>query len=109
MVSNFTDFGDLVLIIGDFHIPNRAVDIPKCFQELLQTDKIRHVLCTGNVGNEKNLEMLKTISGSVHVVKGDEDSTSTYPEYKVIDVGEFKVGLIHGHQIVPWSEEEVLQ
>lgn len=41
------ELGELVLLIGDFHIPSRKPSIPKQFKELLQTDKIRYVLCTG--------------------------------------------------------------
>jgi hypothetical protein len=40
---------ELVLLIGDFHIPNFATHFPKKFQELLVTDKISHVLCTGKI------------------------------------------------------------
>lgn len=33
---------------------------------------------------------------------------STYPEQKVITVGQFRIGLVHGHQVVPWGDEESL-
>lgn len=108
MGSNFTEFGDLVLLVGDFHIPQRAIDLPFCFRELLNTDKIRHVLCTGNVGCKQVLDNLRNIAGSVHVAKGDMDQQFDFPEYKVVQIGEFKVGLIHGHQIIPWGENESL-
>lgn len=87
MAGNFTDFGDLVLIIGDFHVPQRAVDLPPCFRELLHTDKIRHVLCTGNVGSEQILEFLRGIAGSVHIVKGDTDEGTDFPEYRILQFG----------------------
>ena len=32
----------------------------------------------------------------------------TYPEQKVVTVGPFKIGLCHGHQIVPWGDPESL-
>ena len=31
-----------------------------------------------------------------------------YPEQKVVTVGQFRVGLTHGHQVVPWGETESL-
>lgn len=31
-----------------------------------------------------------------------------YPESKVLTLGEFKVGLSHGHQAVPWGDRESL-
>eukprot|EP00918_Siedleckia_nematoides_P099462 GHVU01217538.1.p1 GENE.GHVU01217538.1~~GHVU01217538.1.p1 ORF type:complete len:198 (+),score=19.88 GHVU01217538.1:172-765(+) len=109
MGGNFTDFGDLVLLIGDFHVPQRALDLPQCFKDLLSTDKIRHVICTGNVGNTATLDMLRSIAGNVHVVKGDCDFGCDFPEFKVIKIGDqIKVGIIHGHQIIPWGDKEAL-
>eukprot|EP00919_Chromeraceae_sp_WS-2016_P065920 GHVR01155889.1.p1 GENE.GHVR01155889.1~~GHVR01155889.1.p1 ORF type:complete len:118 (-),score=19.03 GHVR01155889.1:373-726(-) len=108
MGSNFTEFGDLVLLIGDFHVPHRAVDLPSCFKELLNTDKIRHVLCTGNVGTRDNAELLKQLSTSCHFVRGDFDTDFDFPEYKVVQIGEFRVGVVHGHQVIPWGEMSAL-
>lgn len=31
-----------------------------------------------------------------------------YPEQKVVTVGQFRIGLCHGHQIVPWGDSESL-
>jgi len=31
-----------------------------------------------------------------------------YPEPKIFTIGKLKIGLIHGHQIVPWGEKENL-
>ncbi len=31
-----------------------------------------------------------------------------YPEQKVVTVGQFRIGLTHGHQIVPWGDKESL-
>lgn len=90
MAGNFTDFGDLVLIIGDFHVPQRAVDLPPCFRELLHTDKIRHVLCTGNAGSGQVLDFLKGIAGSVHIVKGDMDEGTDFADYKILQFGKLR-------------------
>ena len=27
-----------------------------------------------------------------------------YPEQKVVTVGQFRIGLIHGHQVIPWGD-----
>lgn len=63
------DFGELVLVLGDLHIPHRKEDIPQLFKDLLVTlsifahmlsfvfshfslhqvpGKMQHILCTGN-------------------------------------------------------------
>lgn len=31
-----------------------------------------------------------------------------YPDQKVVNVGQFKVGLCHGHQVIPWGDPESL-
>ena len=31
-----------------------------------------------------------------------------YPEQKVGTVGQFRIGLCHGHQVVPWGDTESL-
>lgn len=62
------DFGELVLVVGDCHIPHRASGIPEEFkvclfwylllsstfscvamQRMLVPGKMQHVLCTGNL------------------------------------------------------------
>ena len=33
---------------------------------------------------------------------------TSYPDQKVISVGQFRIGLTHGHQVVPWGDVESL-
>jgi len=98
------DFGELALVVGDFHLPNRASSIPDKFQRMLVPNKMKHVLCTGNIGNKEQYEELKSLAPNVHVVRGDVDDDASLPEHKIINIGDFKIGLIHGHQIVPWGD-----
>ena len=44
----------------------------------------------------------------MHAVKGDFDESPNLPETKVVSIGNFRIGLIHGHQIVPWGDLEAL-
>lgn len=41
------EFGELVLVLGDMHIPHRAAAIPEKFKRMLVPNKMQHVLCTG--------------------------------------------------------------
>ena len=109
--GNFTEFGELVLIIGDFHVPFKKPDIPTVFKELLNTDKIKTVLCTGNTCSDEIVSRLKSIAPNVHIVRGDMDSlvADDMPESVTVNVGFFKVGLVHGHQIVPWGDHDALE
>lgn len=36
-----SDFGELALILGDFHIPHRAASIPEKFQRMLVPNKMQ--------------------------------------------------------------------
>jgi len=105
----------LVLVLGDLHIPHRVADLPKKFKALLVPGKIQHILCTGNVVDKATLDYLKTLSSDVHVVRGDFDEgtflpgvADSLPETKVVTIGQFKLGLCHGHQVVPWGDPEAL-
>jgi len=125
-------FGELVLLLGDLHIPYRQqlnksgnntslMDfIPPKFAKMLVPGKMQYVLCTGNLGahayskavHEELLSVLVP-SPNVHVVMGDYDipgsgDTASYPETKVLQIGQFRIGLIHGHQVVPWGDHASL-
>lgn len=102
--TRMADFGELALVLGDLHIPHRAADIPEKFQKMLVPNKMKHVLCTGNLVNKQELDNLKALAPNVHVVRGDFDEDTSLPEHKIVTIGQFKIGLIHGHQIVPWGD-----
>lgn len=89
----------LVLVLGDLHIPHRCASLPAKFKKLLVPGRIHHILCTGNLSKE-TYDYLKTLANDVHVVRGDFDD-NPYPEQKVVTVGQFRIGLCHGHQVVP--------
>mmetsp|Transcript_10796 Transcript_10796/g.23141 ORF Transcript_10796/g.23141 Transcript_10796/m.23141 type:complete len:211 (+) Transcript_10796:194-826(+) len=124
------NFGELVLLLGDHHIPSRAVSIPEPFQRMLVPNKMQHVICTGNIGNVEEYERLKNLVGGtsgVHCVAGEYDFVApttagaegsnssssaapplSFPETKVIQLGQFRVGIIGGHQVVPWGDLSAL-
>ncbi|KAG0168375.1 Vacuolar protein sorting-associated protein 29 [Apophysomyces sp. BC1034] len=98
----------LVLVIGDLHIPHRVHDLPLKFKKLLVPGKIQQIICTGNICDKETLDYLKTIAGDIAVVKGDFDENSNFPQSKVITHGNIRVGVLHGHQIIPWGDKESL-
>lgn len=149
------NFGELVLVLGDLHIPQRASKIPTAFKRMLVPNKMQHVICTGNLSAENYME-LQSLAPNVHVVAGDYDAIATagteipqqqpqqpqqhssqphsspfyhtnnapqitsppsspslsprmFPETLVVQVGAFRVGVIHGHQILPWNSKEALE
>ncbi|XP_027517355.1 vacuolar protein sorting-associated protein 29-like, partial [Corapipo altera] len=94
---------ELVLVLGDLHIPHRCSALPVKFKELLVPGRIQHILCTGNLCTKESYDYLRTLAGDIHVVRGDLENLN-YPEKKVVTVGQFRIGLIHGHQVIPWGD-----
>ena len=41
-------------------------------------------------------------------MKGDCDEIQGLPETKVVQIHNFKIGIIHGHQVIPWGDMEAL-
>lgn len=95
-------------MLGDLHIPHRSSSVPAKFKKLLVPGKIQHILCTGNLCTKESFDYLKTLASDIHVVRGDFDENMSYPELKVVTVGQFRIGLCHGHQVVPWDDTESL-
>ena len=66
----------LLLALGDAYIPDRAIDIPLKFKNLLSIpDKISHIALLGNSTNSREfLEFLTQISPDISIVRGEFDS-----------------------------------
>lgn len=101
-----SNFGELVLVVGDYN----EGEIPEKFKRMLVPNKMQHIFCTGNLGSKENYDELRQLAPNVHVVSGDYESSRksslqmTFPESKVVQIGEFRIGLVHGHQIIPWGD-----
>lgn len=82
-------------VLSDTHIPLRAKKIPGKIIELFSdVDLILHA---GDIVDRTVIEELESIA-KVEVVKGNMDeSDNPYPIKKVLNVGEIKIGLIHGY------------
>lgn len=81
----------------------------------LLTPQISHILFTGNLVDRTVLDYLRSLANEVHIVRGDFDDVlhlpgvvEALPDNLTITIGEFKIGLIHGHQLVPWGDAESL-
>ncbi|GAX81863.1 hypothetical protein CEUSTIGMA_g9291.t1 [Chlamydomonas eustigma] len=97
----------LILCIGDLHIPHRACDLPQQFKELLKPGKIHSILSTGNLCCKSFIDYLKNLTSDIHLVQGDFDEF-TSPESSIVNLGGFKIGISHGHQVVPWGDTDRL-
>ncbi|KNG88099.1 vacuolar protein sorting-associated protein 29, partial [Aspergillus nomiae NRRL 13137] len=99
----------LVLVIGDLFIPDRAPDLPAKFRKLLTPGKIGQILCLGNLTDRSTFEFLRGIAPDLQLVKGDFDVDSpNLPLSKVVTHGSLRIGLTHGHTIIPPGDAEAL-
>lgn len=53
---------ELVLVVGDMFLPQRSPDINEQFKAILTPNKVQHVLCLGNIGNQETYDWLKSLS-----------------------------------------------
>jgi vacuolar protein sorting-associated protein 29 len=79
---------------------------------MLVPNKMQHVLCTGNIGREQYDE-LAALAPNVHVAQGDYNTPETngdlqFPDHTVCQVGQFRIGIVHGHQLLPWNSQDAL-
>lgn len=100
-------------------------------KRMLVPNKMQHILCTGNIGSKREHEKLRELAPNVHVVGGDYEFNQTlassaaaspygtssagnntmkysthtaapvFADTKVIQVGEFRIGILNGYQIIP--------
>lgn len=77
---------------------------------MLVPGKMQHVICTGNIGSNEQLSEIRELAPNVHIVAGDDcdEGTTDFPETRVVQVGDFRVGVVHGHQVLPWGNQDAL-
>ncbi|ROW17296.1 hypothetical protein VPNG_01084 [Cytospora leucostoma] len=98
----------LILVIGDLHIPDRALEIPPKFKKLLAPGKISQTLCLGNLTDKPTYEYLRSISPDLKIVKGRFDVEATsLPLTQVVAHGGLRVGFLEGFTLVS-SEPDLL-
>lgn len=101
---------------------------------MLVPNKMQHVICTGNIGSLEEYDRLRELVGGssshVHCVAGEYDfvngsaaesmgtrpgnisasttALQTFPETKVVQLGQFRIGIVGSHQVVPWGDLSAL-
>ncbi|KAI9893201.1 MAG: Vacuolar protein sorting-associated protein 29 [Vezdaea aestivalis] len=101
--------GRLILVLGDLFIPDRAIDIPPKFKKLLTPGKISQILCLGNLTSRATHEFLRTVAPELLLVKGSFDlDTPALPTSRVVQHGKLRIGLTHGHDVVPLADPDAL-
>ena len=85
-------------VISDTHIPIRAKEIPsKVLKSLKEMDMILHA---GDLVELNVLNALRSICQNVKAVWGNMDTRDVrknLPEKEILNVGKYRIGLIHGN------------
>lgn len=89
-----------ILVLGDFHIPERAYWIPKEVEEEIVKERYDMVFCTGDLTAGDLLPWLQRLAPEVYAVKGNMDYLRL-PLQLVVNVEGLKVGLYHGAGVHP--------
>ena len=103
---------ELLLIMGDVHIPSRIDSIPEEVKEILNANKgkFTRVICTGDFGTIETYEYFKSLlpkskEWNFNCVKNDFQETKlSFPDTLCIKSNDYKIGIINGYQIVPWGD-----
>ncbi|MHA1754321.1 MAG: YfcE family phosphodiesterase [Candidatus Odinarchaeia archaeon] len=88
-----------ILIIGDFHIPNRASEVNPIIVDYLTRQNYSLILSTGDLTSKEVLSFLESL-GTFKVVKGNMDFLDL-PDKIILEINNTRIGLIHGHQVYP--------
>ena len=95
------------LILSDAHVPDRARSIPRRVREIIEEKRPYDVVIyAGDLTGDEVLSWLDTL-GRIIVVRGNMDYLPL-PEKRVVDIGAFKVLVIHGHQVWPRGNLDML-
>lgn len=73
---------------------------------MLVPNKMQHVICTGNI-NRQHYNEFCGLAPNFVCSRGDfDDEGLGLPEHSVCTVGQFRIGVIHGHQIIPYNSQD---
>jgi putative phosphoesterase len=96
-----------LLIIGDTHIPERALKIPELILDAIKQNNFDFVLSTGDLTHERVFEYLKRLGKEVRAVRGNMDHLR-FPKSEKLKVDSIIIGLIHGDQVFPRGNTDQL-
>ena len=96
------------------HVQRSSCRTPssRCLQNvkaLVGPGKVEQVLCTGNLCSPEVLVFLRSLCSDVTCVQGDFDPPGAYHPSATKKIGNWAVGILHGHQIVPWGDKGALK
>lgn len=104
----------LMLVIGSVFAGERCSGIPPKLKELLTPRKLQEAVSVGDLGDQSELELLKTVASRFHAVRGESDpvvpnsAASALPEKEVFTTGRLRFGVIGAHNILPSGDADAM-
>ncbi|WP_297506018.1 metallophosphoesterase [Thermococcus sp.] len=86
----------LIAVTSDTHYGDKTSNLPSLLLNELEKRGPDLILHAGDVTSPELLEVLERIAPTV-AVRGNADYLNL-PEEEVVEAGNFRIGLIHGHQ-----------
>jgi putative phosphoesterase len=88
----------IVAVISDTHYGDKTKSLSPILFEYLEKVRPELILHAGDIKDPELLELLEGIAPAI-AVRGNVDSLNL-PEERTVDVGDFEIGMIHGHQFI---------
>ncbi|WP_297501201.1 metallophosphoesterase [Thermococcus sp.] len=86
----------LIAVTSDTHYGDKTDNLPSLLLEELRRRKPELILHAGDVTSSELLEVLEGMAPTI-AVRGNADYLKL-PKEEIVDAGDFRIGLIHGHQ-----------
>ena len=98
-----------LLFMGDTHIPTRARRVPPQFLKVIEENEpYDAIFFTGDLESGEVLEWVNSIKARKHcIVEGNMDYLPL-PQFCIVELGDCKIGVIHGHQVYPRGDKKRL-
>ena len=87
-----------IAVISDTHYGDKTRNIPTFLFDHLEKIQPELILHAGDIVHFELLERLEEIAPTL-AVRGNVDQLNL-PEEKIVEVGDVKIGMIHGHQLI---------
>jgi len=98
-----------IIVLSDTHMPKKAKALPpRLLEELKGADLIIHAGDWQTVDVYNHLKTFAKVEGVFGNVDG-EDIKEMFPEKRIVEAGNYKIGITHGHGTRKTTEKRAVQ
>lgn len=90
-----------LLVLGDTHIPDRALRVPVLLERVIESGKPWDIVVfTGDLTESSVASWVKSLGRQVYIVRGNMDYLPL-PKTAVFEVEDYRMGVHHGDGVYP--------